>query len=158
MNDQRSKDRDFTKMREIQASIIAQVCLGIADLHDRYKGKKKHMHRDIKPMNILLFHLESGDVQAKLADFEASKEVRSLTVNSRQGTRPYMAPDIYRVLASGEGYPYKEAIDVWSLGVTIYQLYTGRVPFDFKEFQCKQISQESEPYLESETPSDHQYS
>ena len=77
------------------------------------------IHRDIKPENILLG--ENGLV--KLCDFGWAKE---LTINKRStfcGTMEYMAPEIV------ESEKYDFSVDVWSLGILLYELIMGHSPF-----------------------------
>ena len=81
------------------------------------------IHRDIKPENILL-----GDNNLlKLCDFGWAKE---LTVNNRStfcGTMEYMAPEI----VGSEKYDF--GVDVWSLGILLYELIMGHSPFRSKK-------------------------
>lgn len=81
------------------------------------------VHRDIKPSNILL----RDDHYAYLADFGLAKSVKGtgeLTqLGTLLGTPEYMAPE----LADG---PATTSSDIYALGVLLYQMVTGRVPFD----------------------------
>jgi len=77
------------------------------------------IHRDIKPENILI----GENNLLKLCDFGWSKE---LTVNNRStfcGTMEYMAPEI----VGSENYDF--GVDVWSLGILLYELIMGHSPF-----------------------------
>ena len=81
------------------------------------------IHRDIKPENILI---GENDV-LKLCDFGWAKE---LTVNNRStfcGTIEYMAPEI----VGSEKYDY--SVDLWSLGILLYELLMGHSPFKSKK-------------------------
>ena len=81
------------------------------------------IHRDIKPENILIG--ENGLL--KLCDFGWAKEI---TVNNRStfcGTIEYMAPEI----VGSEKYDY--GVDVWSLGILLYELLMGHSPFKSKK-------------------------
>lgn len=81
------------------------------------------IHRDIKPENILV---GENDL-LKLCDFGWAKE---LTVNNRStfcGTVEYMAPEI----VGSEKYDY--SVDVWSLGILLYELLMGHSPFKSKK-------------------------
>jgi serine/threonine protein kinase len=79
------------------------------------------IHRDIKPDNILLDN--KNDV-AKLADFGISRMLlQGQEVATKIGTYPYMAPEVI----SGEGGSFSS--DIYSLGVTFYEMLTGVHPF-----------------------------
>ena len=77
------------------------------------------MHRDIKPDNIMITNSET----VRLIDFglsKASKNNRNLTTVA--GTPYYMAPEVL------EG-SYSQKADIWSLGVLLYTLVCGYLPF-----------------------------
>src|ERR1700760_4096223 len=80
------------------------------------------VHRDIKPANIML----TAGGQAKLTDFGIAHLVGGtrLTGSGVIGTPAYMAPEQL------QGLPITPAVDAWALGVTLYDLVTGRNPFD----------------------------
>lgn len=82
------------------------------------------VHRDIKPENILLEHdRKLGHVI--LADFGTSMRWTNDSLpKGKKGTITFMAPEVF------EDEPYDEKCDVWSCGVMLYQLLTGRYPFD----------------------------
>ena len=96
------------------------ICAGLQHAHD-----KSVLHRDIKPANILI----TTDDTAKITDFGIAQEIRdSMTrLTGREvatsGTLPYMSPE--QLL--GEGLDTRS--DVYSLGVTFYELLAGRPPF-----------------------------
>ncbi|CAJ1432699.1 unnamed protein product, partial [Effrenium voratum] len=82
---------------------------------------KKMLHRDIKPENIL--HNRAGEV--KLTDFGIAKDLdKTLAMaGTFVGTVTYMSPE--RCL----GQDYSFASDIWSVGMVIFELSTGRYPF-----------------------------
>lgn len=79
-------------------------------------------HRDIKPENIMIL----PEDQIKLLDFGAAKVIRSGEGrNTLIGTPVYMSPE----QASGRKWPVSTRTDVFSLGVVLYEMLTGEVPF-----------------------------
>ncbi|MFL6203569.1 MAG: protein kinase domain-containing protein, partial [Thermoanaerobaculia bacterium] len=99
------------------AEIAVQVAAGLAQAH-----KRGIVHRDVKPANIAL----TGEGQVKLLDFgiaRLSGQSRLTRAGMAVGTAAYMAPEQFR------GQPAEPRSDVWGLGVVIYEMVTGRVPF-----------------------------
>ena len=97
--------------------IMLQLASGIACAHDSYI-----IHRDIKPQNVLI--LEDGRV--KITDFGIAMALNSneLTqTNSVMGSVHYLPPE----QASGAGSTIKS--DIYSLGILMFELLTGKVPF-----------------------------
>ena len=98
------------------------IKLGI-DLCKALELCQKHniIHRDIKPENT--FISENGDF--KLGDFGVARTIEKTTGGlSKQGSYPYMAPEIYN------GKPYGTTVDIYSLGLILYRLLNGnRLPF-----------------------------
>ncbi|CAO3625392.1 unnamed protein product [Mucor hiemalis] len=89
----------------------------------KYLHLKRVVHRDIKPHNILMD--DKGHVH--LADFNIATHLhahRPLTSNS--GTGYYIAPEVYK------GGGYNEAVDWWSLGVTLYECIYQKRPFEYE--------------------------
>lgn len=77
------------------------------------------MHRDIKPSNVVL----NSKGQIKLCDFGVSSELENSVADTFVGTGTYMAPERIQ----GEEYTVKS--DVWSVGLTLFELAVGKFPF-----------------------------
>lgn len=100
--------------------IMSKVILALEYCHSQ-----KVLHRDVKLDNILL----GTDGSVKLCDFGISIFMEDNKLEYDQsGTPAYIAPEILR----GDGYSGYKA-DVWSLGITIYTMLTGTIPFQANE-------------------------
>eukprot|EP00300_Choanocystis_sp_HF-7_P031020 c4007_g1_i2.p1 GENE.c4007_g1_i2~~c4007_g1_i2.p1 ORF type:complete len:345 (-),score=80.16 c4007_g1_i2:156-1190(-) len=96
-----------------------------------YLRSEKVVHRDIKPSN-LVYSSNEPDATLKLVDFGASAFYRPREdglMASLCGTLPFMAPEMFQG-ASGGGALYGEEVDMWALGVLVYMLLSGILPFD----------------------------
>ncbi|XP_028756654.1 mitogen-activated protein kinase kinase 9-like [Neltuma alba] len=102
------------------AAVARQVLSGLSYLHD-----KKIIHRDIKPSNLLV----NQKMEVKISDFGVSKVLsRTLdTCNSYVGTCAYMSPERFDPNSYGGNYN-GYAADIWSLGLTLFELYVGHFP------------------------------
>ncbi|MDO4295361.1 MAG: Stk1 family PASTA domain-containing Ser/Thr kinase [bacterium] len=96
--------------------IAIQVCQGIAAAHEQHI-----IHRDIKPQNMII----SKDGKVKVADFGIARAVTSQTIGANvMGSVHYISPEQAR-----GGYS-DERSDIYSLGITMYEMVTGHVPFE----------------------------
>ncbi len=98
--------------------IASQIASGLEQAH-----KNHIIHRDIKPHNIIL----TRDGIAKITDFGIAKAVSNSTINafgSTVGSVHYFSPEHAR-----GGYT-DEKSDIYSLGVVLYEMLTGKLPFD----------------------------
>ena len=97
-------------------SIAIQVSLGLEAAH-----RSNIVHRDVKPQNIII----STDGKVKLSDFGIARAASSNTISSNvMGSVHYSSPEQVR-----GGYSDAKS-DIYSLGITMYEMVTGRVPFD----------------------------
>jgi len=114
----------FDRMKEVgifseqQAKeFLLQILLATSYIHSR-----KIAHMDIKPENFLLLSKDSNSL--KMIDFGLSKSFKDYTImEGMVGTCQYMAPQVI-----DEGY--SEKCDIWSIGVIMYIMLTGKFPFD----------------------------
>jgi eukaryotic-like serine/threonine-protein kinase len=114
--------------------LALQVARGLSFAHEHGL-----VHRDVKPQNVLL----NGNGEAKVTDFGIA---RSLTVSHGMtqtgtvlGTSDYIAPE------QAQGRRVDEQSDVYSLGVVLFELLTGRVPFPGENFVAVAMRHINEP-------------
>lgn len=97
-------------------SIAIQMCTGIGVAH-----VANIIHRDIKPQNIII----SKDGKVKVTDFGIAKATTSNTISSNaMGSVHYTSPEQAR-----GGFSDQKS-DIYSIGITLYEMVTGQVPFD----------------------------
>jgi eukaryotic-like serine/threonine-protein kinase len=107
--------------------ILAHVCGSLQEAHD-----KGIVHRDLKPANIFLTRRAGEEDYVKVLDFGIakraerpdSKEQKLTQQGTVLGTPPYMSPEQFR------GQELDARSDIYSLGVVVYEMLTGRLPFD----------------------------
>lgn len=109
--------------------ILHPVCAALEEAH-----RHGVIHRDIKPHNIFLHHPRPGVETVKVVDFGIatfvdgfSADQRLTAAGNRPGTPAYMAPERF----SDE--PYDGRVDVYSLGITLYELLTGELPYNVED-------------------------
>jgi len=114
--------------------IALEVARGLAFAHDHGL-----VHRDVKPQNVLL----NGDGRAKVTDFGIA---RSLDVDHGMtqtgtilGTSNYIAPE------QASGQPVDAHTDVYSLGIVLYEMLTGELPFPGESFVAVAMKHIQEP-------------
>ncbi len=97
------------------------------------------VHRDVKPQNVLM----NGDGRAKVTDFGIARSLdveRGVTeTGTVLGTSNYIAPE------QASGQPVDDRSDVYSLGVVLYELLTGEVPFPGESFVAVAMQHINEP-------------
>jgi serine/threonine protein kinase len=105
--------------------IVSQVAAGLTAVH-----KQKLVHRDIKPSNIMVSIDEGGAVTAKIIDLGLAKSLDEPGVQTTistpgafAGTPEFASPEQFA------GVPVDIRSDLYSLGVTLWEMLTGQVPF-----------------------------
>ena len=130
------KNRLVTRER---LNMFVQICHAIQHAH-----QKGVIHRDIKPSNILV-SMQDGKPAPKVIDFGIAKATeqrlteKTLFTALEQliGTPAYMSPE----QAEMTGVDIDTRSDIYSLGVLLYELLTGKTPFDPKELMAKGIEE-----------------
>ena len=106
--------------RELRNLNEAKFFLGSMALVLHYLQKQKIIHRDLKPDNIMIDY--KGYI--KVLDFGIAIDITGKDYAcSSLGTFHYMAPEVIK------GNNYNNAVDYWSVGIIIYELFYGRLPF-----------------------------
>ncbi|XP_055383015.1 serine/threonine-protein kinase TBK1 [Condylostylus longicornis] len=107
--------------------VLEHLCAGMKHLRDN-----NLVHRDLKPGNIMKFISEDGKTVYKLTDFGAARELEeNQPFMSLYGTEEYLHPDMYEraVLRKSVQRSFTANVDLWSIGVTLYHVATGNLPF-----------------------------
>ena len=112
--------------------IARQICLGLAAAHDR-----SVLHRDLKPANVMI----DGRGQARLTDFGLAALAGEVEAGeARSGTPAFMSPEQW----AGRGLTVQS--DLYSLGLVLYELFTGKHAFDAKTpEELQRLHRESTP-------------
>lgn len=102
----------------IEIKFLAAILLSVLS----YLQKKRILHRDLKPDNIMID--KTGYL--KVIDFGIAKKLTGKdSTHTLIGTAHYMAPEV----VSGKSYSF--AVDIWSVGVILYEVFYGKIPFGF---------------------------
>ena len=131
-------ETDTSLSEEVVQTLAGQLVDALHYLHSN-----RIIHRDMKPQNILI----AADGTVKLCDFGFARAMSQNTVvlTSIKGTPLYMAPELV------QEKPYTHAVDLWSLGVILYELFVGKPPFYTSSIYAliKQIVHDSPVYPSS---------
>nr|CAD2192586.1 unnamed protein product [Meloidogyne enterolobii] len=119
---QKSRPPDQVGLPE---GIISQIALSVVRALDYLKEKHKIMHRDIKPSNILMDYYGNF----KLCDFGISGKLIESKAITKIGCMGYLSPE--RIYSDDPHYDVRA--DVWSLGITLVELATGKFPYENRE-------------------------
>ena len=125
--------RDINLLNKKQTQFYSASMLEVLN----YLHSQKVVYRDLKPENIMV--LENGYI--KFFDFGTVKEIKSGRTKTFIGTTSYMAPEVF----TGKGYSFE--VDMWSLGIMMYEFLCGKLPFaedieDPMEFYNEMIGQD----------------
>ena len=94
------------------------------------------VHRDLKPENIFLARAEDGRVQPKLVDFGIAKIERKNKNNRLTQTGTMLGSPIYMSPEQARGDDVDHLADVWAICVVLYEMITGRPPFEGKNYNA----------------------
>jgi len=141
-------DRNLLGFRD-RLALFQQVCLAVQHAH-----QKGIIHRDLKPSNVLVM-LQDGKPVPKIIDFGVAKAVNQRLVERTLfteigmliGTPEYMSPE----QADLTGLDVDSTTDIYSLGVLLYELLVGALPFDSRTLrkagyaEIQRVIREEEP-------------
>ena len=114
-------------------AVIKQVCDGLAEAH-----RLGVVHRDLKPQNIML----DREGNARIMDFGIARTFRTKGLtggNVMIGTPEYMSPE------QVEGKDIDLRSDIYSLGIILFEMLTGRIPFEGESVFSVALKQETQP-------------
>lgn len=114
--------------------IMKEVLIALKYIH-----RENIIHRDIKAANILI----TNEGSVKLCDFGVAAQLNQATLRRQTmaGTPYWMAPEVIM-----EGVSYDTKVDIWSLGITAYEIATGNPPYcDVEALRAMQLITKSKP-------------
>src|SRR6266566_561717 len=112
--------------------IVRQLCAGLSEAH-----RSGIVHGDLKSNNVILCQDENGRLRPVITDFGLASGANQ-SPGEFGGTPEFMAPELWR------GERPSTASDIYALGVILYEIVTGRLPFDSKSLESR-LNPPSEP-------------
>jgi serine/threonine-protein kinase len=100
--------------------VARQLCAGVAAAHERGV-----LHRDLKPANVMI----DGEGNVRITDFGIATAAASDAAGEFIGTPQYMAPELFT------GQPASVSSDVYALGLTLYEVFTGKRAYESDTLQ-----------------------
>jgi len=151
-----SVDKFYSKVfgngREMPECVLGKIAFSVVSALHYLHTKLKVIHRDVKPSNILI----SSSGKVKMCDFGISGYlVDSVAKTIDAGCKPYMAPE--RIDPSGNPANYDVRSDVWSFGISMMEVTTGKFPYKLWATpfeQLRQVVMDAAPTLPSGKYSD----
>jgi serine/threonine protein kinase len=131
-------------------SLFLQVCAGVEHAH-----RRGILHRDLKPSNLLVSHSDGGP-SVKVIDFGIARALGAelpfgtlaTEAGRLMGTPEYMSPE----QVDGDPRDVDTRADVYALGVVLYELLCGRLPFDSRRLRSSHLSELRRIVCEVEPP------
>ena len=124
------KQKEKKELRKLEE---AQFFGGILFTVLHYLSKRRIIHRDLKPDNLMM----NKNGYIKVIDFGVAKYLRGKDyTNTVTGTPHYMSPEVIL------GKPYSFEVDYWSVGIILYEIFYGRVPFGYDKDSINEIYQD----------------
>lgn len=113
----------LSRKQSVSEKVLVDICrqlfLGLKYLHDN-----QIIHREIKPENILVYNIDSDEsIQIKITDFGTSLYMKKKVNKNDYLSLIYTPPEAFQGI-------YTQKSDIWSIGVIMYLLFGGKLPFE----------------------------